>query len=394
MDFRLGAKSDAFRREVRAFLAEHATPAMIERCHRSGTLHDWAFHRALGKKGWIAASWPKTYGGQERDELEMAAFHEEAAHVPMDGLGITLMVASTLRRVGTDEQKAAILPGLLRGDAICALGYSEPGAGSDVAAARTRAVRDGDGWIIDGEKVFTTLAHEAQYVFLLTRTDPSRPKHDGLTMFLVPMDSPGIEVRPIHTLGGERTNATSYTGVRVPDSCRVGEVDGGWQVLMVALAYERSWALGREGVPVLRDFIAWARIARDDDGRRVIDDPAVRETIARVAIRNEVSILLALRATWVSASGQLPGVEGSMAKLFTSEAFQKSCSEMLAHQGHWGLAQRGEAEAAIGGAVEAAHRHAAVTTIAGGSSEIQRGIIAARGLRLPRAKASREPRER
>jgi alkylation response protein AidB-like acyl-CoA dehydrogenase len=386
MDFRLGSKSDAFRAEVRAFLQEHATPEMIERCHRSGTLHDWEFHRALGKKGWIAASWPKDLGGQGRDAFEMAAFDEEAAHVPMDGLGITLMVANTLRHVGTEEQKAEILPRFLSGEAIAALGYSEPGSGSDVAAARTRAVRDGKDWLINGEKVFTTLAHEAQYVFLLTRTDASVPKHKGLTMFLVPMNTPGIDVKPIYTLGTERTNSTYYTDVRVPDSCRVGEVNGGWNVMMIALTYERASAQGREGVPVLQDFIAWAREARDQDGRRIIDDPSVRETIARVAIRNEVSILLALRSTWVSAMGGMPGVEGSMAKLFTSEAFQRSCSEMLGHQGHAGLAQRGEPEAAGGGWVEAAHRHAAVTTIAGGSSEIQRGIIAARGLGLPRVK--------
>ena len=314
----------------------------------------------------------------------MAAFHEEAAHVPMDGLGTTLMVANTLRHVGTPRQIKEVLPRFLRGDAIAALGYSEPGAGSDVAAARTRAVRDGDDWIINGEKVFTTLAHEAQVVFLLTRTNAEVPKHQGLTLFLVPMDAPGIAVTPIFTLGSERTNATSYTDVRVSDSCRVGDVDGGWKVMMIALTYERATATGQEGVPVLQDFIAWARQTRDDDGGRVLDDPGVRQTIARVAIANEVSILLALRATWVSASGGLPGVEGSMAKLFYSEALQRSCSQMLAHQGHWGLGQRGEPEAAGGGWVEGGHRHAAVTTIAGGSSEIQRGIIAARGLGLPK----------
>jgi alkylation response protein AidB-like acyl-CoA dehydrogenase len=387
VDFRLGAKSDAFRREVRAFLQEHATPEMIARCHRTGTFHDWDFHRALGKKGWIAASWPKEFGGQERDACEMAAFHEEAAHVPMDGLGTTLMVANTLRHVGTAVQKAEILPRFLAGDAIAALGYSEPGAGSDVAAARTRAVRDGDHWVINGEKVFTTLAHEAQFVFLLTRTNLAAPKHHGLTLFLVPMNIPGITVKPIHTIGSERTNSTHYTDVRVHDGCRVGAVDGGWKVMMIALTYERATATGREGVPVLDDFITWAQRARDESGQRVIEDSAVRETIAKVALRNEVSILLALRATWVSSRGGLPGVEGSMAKLFYSEMLQKSCSELLAHQGHCGLVQRGEPEMAGGGWVEAGHRHAAVTTIAGGSSEIQRGIIAHRGLGLPKPKA-------
>ena len=237
MDFRLGERSDAFRDEVRAFLREHFRPEMVERAHDTGTSHNWEFHRALGAQGWIAASWPEEYGGQGRDPMEMTAMRDELrlAGVPTDGLGQTIMIARTLRAVGTDEQKQRFIPPALAGEIIFALGYTEPDSGSDVAAAKTRAVRDGDEWVIDGQKMFTTLAHEATYVFLLTRTNPDVPKHQGLTMFLVPLDSPGVEIHPVHTMGGERTNATFYTGVRVPDSLRVGEVDGGWDVMTVAL---------------------------------------------------------------------------------------------------------------------------------------------------------------
>jgi len=386
MNFRLGENSDAFRREVREFLQEHLTAETIERVHETGTIHDWALHRALGAKGWIGAAWPEEYGGQERDPFEMAAFHEEAARAgaPLDGMLISLMVANTLRHIGWEQQKREILPRVLRGEILIALGYSEPSAGSDVAAVRTRAERREDNWVINGEKVFTTLAHESQYVFLLARTDPNALKHRGLTMFLVPLDVPGVEIRPIHTLGGERTNATFYTDVVVDDGCRVGEVNGGWDVMTVALTFERAGSGGQEGARILQQFIEWAEQARDDRGQPRLEDPSVRRAIARVAIRNEVSLLLSHRSMWVSTQGNLPGVQGSMSKLFHSEAFQKTCTELLDLLGPEGVLQRDGGESPSEGWIEHAYRHAAVGTIYGGSSEVQREIIAGRGLGLPR----------
>jgi len=388
VNFRLGESSDTFRAEVREFLREHLPPETIERVHESGTVHDWAFHRALGAKGWIGASWPKASGGQERDPFEMTAFFEEAAlaGAPLDGLHLTMMVAETLRHVGTEEQQRSILPGVLSGETLIALGYSEPQAGSDVAAVSTRAERRGDEWLINGQKVFTTMAHEARYVFLLTRTDPDVPKHRGLTMFLVPLDTPGISIQPIHTLGGERTNSTFYTDVVVSDDARVGEVDGGWDVMNVALTFERAGSGGREGERVLSRFIEWARSARDDDGQPRIADPAVRDVIARAATRIEVASLLGHRATWIYANGGLPSVEGSMGKLFWSESFQTICAELIDSIGPAGVLQHGEPEAPGAGWIEHAHRHAAVGTIYGGSSEVQREIISGRGLGLPRAR--------
>lgn len=390
MDFRLGERSDEFRAEVAAFLDEHLTDEIIERVDATGTVHDWGFHRALAEQGWLAAAWPEAYGGQGRDPFEMAVFGQEAArrHAPMDGLATTMMVARTLLHVGTEEQKRAIVPRAVRGEILICLGYSEPDAGSDVAAARTRAVRDGDEWVITGQKMFTTLAHESEYVFLLTRTNPDVPKHQGLTMFLVPLDSPGIEIHPVHTLGGERTNITFYNDVRVPDRGRVGDVDGGWNVMTVALTFERSGGGGWETRRVLDHCIEWARTTRRPDGRRVIDDPVVRERLARVATECEVARLLGLRTSWVAHRGDLPGVEGSMSKLFASEAFQRACSDLLDLVGPEGLRRHGEPDAPADGWIEHAYRHAAVGTIYGGSSEIQRGIIAERGLRLPRTRGT------
>lgn len=390
MDFRLGERSDRFRAEVRAFLAETVTEAMRERAHASGTYHDWTLHRALGAKGWIAATWPRALGGQERDPSEMAAFHEEAqlAEAPIDGLLITMMVANTIRDLGSEAQKQEFIPPMIRGESLVALGYSEPEAGSDVAAVRTRAVRDGAGWRIDGEKVFTSLAHESQYIFLLTRTDPDKPKHKGLTLFLVPVDTPGIEIRPIRTLGGERTNASFYTNVHVDDRFRIGGVDEGWSVLGVALTHERAGG-SQEGTRVLGQFVDWAREARDADGGRCIDDPGVLEAVARVAIHNEVSYLLGRRPGWLMERGEPAAVASSIGRLFYTTGFQDTCSTLLDLLGPEGVLQHGQPGAPADGWIERAHRHAAVGTIYAGSSEIQRTIIARQGLRLPRGRVGR-----
>ena len=388
MDFRLGERSDAFREEVRGFLGAHFGPEMVERAHDTGTSHNWEFHRALGAQGWIAASWPEEFGGQGRDPMEMTALRDELrmAGVPTDGLGQTIMIARTLRAVGTEEQKQQFIPPALAGEILFALGYTEPDSGSDVAAAKTRAVRDGDEWIIDGQKMFTTLAHEATYVFLLTRTNPDVPKHKGLTMFLVPLDAPGVEIHPVHTVGGERTNATFYSGVRVPDSLRVGDVDGGWDVMTVALTFERGGFALSEADRVWQQTVDWATTTRRPDGTRVIDDPLVRERLAFMRMHDEVARLLALRCSYVAATGALPGVEGSMHKLFYAESMTADADELVDMLGVDGVLSHGDPEAPVNGWVEHLYRHAAVTTIYGGTSEVQRDIIASRGLGLPRSR--------
>jgi len=381
IDFSPPEHADAFRSEVREVLAEFVTPEVVACVHDTGTVHDPAFHRALAARGWIGASWPVEDGGQGRDPWEMRVFTEECARVdaPTDALSIVTMIGNTIRVVGTPEQKARVLPPILRGEVLLCMGYSEPEAGSDVAATRTTAVRDGDDWIINGEKIFTSMAHEANYVFLLTRTNPDVPKHRGLTMFLVPMDTPGVSVEPLWTLGAPgRTNRTFYRDVRVSDSARIGEVDGGWAVMNVALTFERGG--GFTAVRALDHAVEWAR-AHDR-----LDDADVRARLARVHAANEVSALLGLRSTWLHATGALPGVEGSMAKLYSASAFQTSTADLLDLVGTEGLLHESESDAPVGGVLEYQWRKSPVVTIYGGTNEILRTIIAERHLGLPRTR--------
>ncbi|QXC62961.1 acyl-CoA dehydrogenase family protein [Aquihabitans sp. G128] len=386
-DFRLGAEVLDFRREVREFLGRHVTPEVIERAHHTGTIHDNGLHAVMAEAGWISAGWPAEFGGQGRSPLEMNALTEEMylSGAPVDGLGVASLVAHTLLIDGTDWQKRTIIPEILSGKALCCLGYSEPDAGSDVAACTTKAVQDGDEWTINGQKMFTTMAHEAQYVFLLTRTNTEVAKHKGLTMFVVPMDQAGVSITPVHTMGGERTNITYYDDVKVDDKYRVGEVDGGWKVMMTALVFERNSAWYGELVRLLDHGLGWARSAPSPTGGLMVDDPLVRERLARIAVGNEISNLLGWRAAWMASEGTLPGVEGTMAKLFTTEHYQFAGNELIDALGTDGLTRHGDPTAtAADGWIEAIYRHCQVTTIYGGTSEVLRGIIAERGLQLPR----------
>jgi alkylation response protein AidB-like acyl-CoA dehydrogenase len=385
MDFRFEPATEAFRQEVREFIAAHLTDEIVARAHATGTMHDWGFHRALCERGYLAAGWPVEVGGLGRSAIDQCLLSQElfAARAPIDGLAIVAMIGATLLVCGTEEQKATVVPQILAGEVMGCLGYSEPDAGSDVAAVTTKAVRDGDHWVIDGQKMFTTMAHEAQYVFLLCRTNPDVPKHKGLTMFLVPMDTPGIEVSPVATVGGERTNITFYSGVRVPDTARVGEVDAGWGVMHAALVYERASANWGEPHHLVESVARWA-LEPGPDGSRPFDAPAVRAALARATTELEVGRLLLFRAAWLAARGELPQVEGSMAQLHVPEAFVRASAELLDLLGPAGLLRGVVPEAPLAGLVEHAYRHAVVTTIYGGSSEIQREIIAGRALGLPR----------
>lgn len=386
VDFRLGDRSDTFRDEVRAFLADALTDEVRERMHRSGVFHDPEFHRARVDRGLLAPGWPESLGGQGRDPMEMMALAEELqkASAPTYAVGTTLMVANIIRHVGTEQQQRRFLTPALRGDLIIVLGFTEPECGSDVAAAQTRAVRDGDQWVVNGQKMFTTNAQVADYAFMLTRTNPDVPKHKGLTTFLVPLREPGVEIRPIHTLSGERTNLTFYTDVRIDDDLRVGEVDGGWDVMAVGLTYERAGAQGGWSISLLEAMERWALSSAGDDGRPRAQDPRVRARLGRAAAENEVSTLLARRCAWVDASGRLPGVEGSMGKLFASEALTRQAADFVDMLGPDAMRSQGDPTAVEAGAAEYALRFSLGTTIYGGTSEVQRNVIAQRALGLPR----------
>ena len=385
MNFDIVDANREFRQEVSDFLDEHAGPDLIARCWARGTMHDWDLHRAMGAKGWFGRGWPEEYGGDGVDESpDPLILSDELSRrgIPADGLGMTTMVAQVILHAGSEEIKKDVIPRALRGELLLCLGYTETHGGSDAAGARTTAVRDGDSWVINGHKMFTTLAHEGDYVFLLTRTDPDAPKHRGLTMFLVPLRSPGVEIQPVHTIGDIRTNATYYTDVVVPDAARVGDVNAGWQVMQIALMYERVG--GTDDTRLLDSAVAAASTRRGENGGRLIDDPFVRERLARIATEREVARLLGRRSQWLAAKGERSLVSGSMYKLYSAEADVRAATDFVDIFGPAGVLERSAGDSPADGEFAHEFRHSIVLPIYGGSSEVQRRIIAERGLGLPR----------
>ena len=382
MDFSFGPSARDYKEQARQLLAEELTPERMGRVHHTGTFHDRDFHRALAARGWLAPGWPVELGGRGLDALEVLAFSEELAEAgaPMYGAATTMMIAGVIREVGTDGQRTAIIPKAVGGEILIVLGFTEPECGSDVAAVATRAVRQGDQWVINGQKMFTTNAHVADYVFLLARTDPDAPKHKGLTTFLVPLDQPGVTIQAVMTMSGERTNVTYYDDVPVDDAWRIGAVNAGWNTMSVALTLERAGAFGGEHRRLVAAADRWASSAPTADGKTLLDDPTVAVRLARAATEARVTRLLGLRSAAVLAGGGLPGVEGSMAKLFSSETLVRAADD-LATIAPDGL--RAD-DPTHGGELDRAVRHAQATTIYGGTSEVQRSIIAQRGLGLPR----------
>lgn len=388
MDFRVVDDLAHYREQAREWVSRYVTVEMVEEQKATGTYHTQSVHQQLADDGFLGAGWPREYGGTDVPvDLARTVFQEVArTGLHTDGWATTDMVIKTLSHIGTEEQKQRLIGGALRGEVIIVLGYTEPDNGSDAAAAKTKAVRDGDEWIINGTKMFTSTAHVGTHVFLLTRSNPEAPKHKGLTMFLTPMNVAGFDCQPVHTLGGQRTNATFYSDMRVPDSDRVGDVDGGWAVMKVALVYERGGFHPASGPNVAERFATWAQSTRRPDGSRAYDDVAVQERLARIAIDLEVAKLLGMKTAWISKIGGLPGVEGSMAKLFGPEAAQRHYSDMLDLLGADGVLQPHAAGAPLDGEIEHLFRNAVVGTVYGGSSEIMREIIAERRLGLPRSR--------
>ncbi|MEO8691961.1 MAG: acyl-CoA dehydrogenase family protein [Acidimicrobiales bacterium] len=390
MEFGWSAEALQLRDDARALFGEMVTDEVRARVRETGTHDDSRVRRALAEKGWLSAHWPPDEGGRGWDGLTVAALFDEAGRsgAPFEGYLNTMLVAELLRRVGSEQQRAEVLPRLVRGEALVALGISEPESGSDAAAAKLRAERDGDGWRLDGQKMFTTFAEVADYVLVLARTNPDVAKHRGLTTFLVPTQSEGFSLAPVATMGGERTNITFYTDLYVPDDARVGAIDDGWTMMGLVLSLERGVFPVVPGrcARLLEQAVEWARSQRDPVGRSRLADPVVREQLAWIAITNEVGRLLALRTVATHAEGRVPVVEGSMTKLFTTEAMQHVAATLLDIVGVDGLIADGSGGAIGGGVFERAYRHAPLETITGGTSEIQRDIIATAGLGLPRSR--------
>lgn len=382
MDFSLSAGQRAFRDEVREVVARHVTAATHRRVHETGTYADPDLYRAFAERGWLAGAVP---GLGKRDPVELyLLFHEmETQGAPFDGLVINMMIAGVINHLGSDFLRRQVLDRLVDGTGQMCMGFSEPDNGSDVANAKTRARRVGDRWVIDGAKMWTTLAHASDWVILLTRTDPDAAKHRGLTMFIVPLDTPGIDIHPVRTMGPERTNATFFTEVTIGDEWRLGGVGEGWKVMTTALAFERG-VMGNTnpGVQLLTSTAQWAARTFPDTP----DDLA--ETLAQIAVDNHVATLLTQKAAWIAAEGGLPGLEGSKAKLFSSEAYQQGIARLVDLIGLPALYPEQDERAAADGWLAHHLRHAPVMTIYGGTSEIIRNAIAERELGLPKTRPS------
>jgi alkylation response protein AidB-like acyl-CoA dehydrogenase len=384
MDFEWDAETLAFRDEVRRFLAEHLTPELEEHLYEQGLTHDDGFARALGERNWIAGDWPREgfelLGGPEMHVLEEEFAFTEA---PYYAVSTSMMVARVIRAVGNDWLKSEILPKVVAGEVTIALGMSEPEAGSDVAAVQSRARHVEGGWVIDGQKMFTTNAHVADYVFLLLRTEPESRRHHGLTTFLVPLGSEGVEAQAVFTVSGERTNITFYNDLFVEEQWRISDVGAGWSSLMMALQDEHSAPFGAHLGRALAAAERWAA-EPGADGTAPIDRADVRERLARVATDFEVSQLLEKRTSWMESVGQVPVVEGPMSKLFSTEAIVRGSEELTAVVGPDALRSRTDPTAVEKGSIEHLLRFALGTTIYAGTSEVQRNIIAQRRCGLPR----------
>jgi alkylation response protein AidB-like acyl-CoA dehydrogenase len=340
--------------------------------------------RALGEAGLLGVAWPVEYGGSGLTALEQYIFAEEARRVNAPLPMITLnTVGPTLIQYGTEEQKQKFLPAILRGEVDFAIGYSEPGAGSDLASLRTTAVRDGDEYVINGQKMFTSGAAYADYIWLAARTDPDAKKHKGITLFIVPTDSPGFSYKPLHTMPGVSTYYTFYDDVRVPASSIVLGENEGWKLVTNQLNLERA-ALGNLGAlePLFEKTLKWARETPYDDGY-VIDLPWVQQSLAKVEAQVAAYRLLNLRVNTSMSGGALAMGEASAAKVFGTELTQLVAKELLDILGQEGT-RKGDT-APLRGELEHAYRLAVINTFGGGANELQRDIIAMAGLGMPRA---------
>jgi alkylation response protein AidB-like acyl-CoA dehydrogenase len=377
----LDPETKSFWADCRAFFDEHVTDAVHEEERRTGNGFNEALHLAMGRRGWVAPQWPVDEGGAGLDNLRARIVQLELARsgAPTILASTTLLPPVAIRIFGNDALRAEVLPGVARGTIRICLGYTEPDCGSDLAAVRTRAVRDGDEWVIDGQKMFTTGAQHCQYCFCLTRTNVEARKHKGLTVFLVPLDLPGIEVRPIDTVGGERTNFVHFDAVRVNDHFRLGPVDEGWAVVSAPLAQEHGIdeedevRAGNTYATTTRRLldavVEWARAQVNEDGTTLLDDVNVRERLARVELDIELSEVS----------------PGPMGRIVSAETMVRDVADLLELVGPCGVLAHGEDGAVADGIVEYGFRFAPGTTIYGGSTDIHRNLIAERMLGLPRS---------
>jgi len=385
-------EQEALREELREYFSRLMTPERRESLTSSaGEYGDGSAYkeiiRQLGRDGWLGIGWPEEYGGQNRSMIEQLIFTDEAsiAGAPVPFLTINT-VGPTIMEFGTEQQKKEFLPRILRGELHFSIGYSEPGAGTDLAALRTAAVRDGDDYVINGQKMWTSLIQYADYVWLAARTDPEAKRHKGLSVFLVPTDRPGFDWQPVATVGGTVTSQTFYDDLRVPTDHLIGEENGGWKLITGQLNRERVSLCSAAGVQsILEEAIQWASATRLADGRRVIDQEWVRVNLARVHAKVEFLKLINWKIAWGAGKAALKPGDASATKVFGTEFYIEAYRLLMECLGEEGYLQAGSPGARLRGRLERMCRSTLVLTFGGGTNEIQRDIIAMLGLGMPRA---------
>ena len=391
MDFDFSPEEQKFADEVEEWLVDNHDPVVMDPTRENFTqLADTPERRAsmqkLAKKGWLGMSWPKEYGGQEIEGVYEFILNEALARhaAPQIGKGVGI-IGKTLIRHGSEKLKQEFLPQILDAKIEFAVGYSEPQAGSDAANMQLKAEKVEGGWKLNGQKMWTTSAHFADWYWVGARTDPDKPKHDGLSLFLIPMDHPGLEIQSLPTIGKDTTNQVFFKDVFVPDDYLVGQRGKGFQMISEALDLERFTMFTLSPISERsRVLVDWVKTAKRDD-EPLREDPNVRRLVARIVTDTAVAKALSTRFVCAAkAGGKPPTIESSQYKLFTTTLSQRVCKDALDITGAAGTIREGQEDAPLAGRFEGAYRATMNETVGGGSSEIQKNIIARRKLGLPK----------
>ena len=384
-------EQEALRKELRAYFADLMTPEVQEEMasgdgeYGNGDLYK-RLVRQMGEDGWLGIGWPSEYGGQNRTMIEQLIFMDEAnlANAPVPFLTINT-VGPTIMHYGTDEQKQELLPKILGGQLHFSIGYSEPEAGTDLASLTTRAVKDGEEWVINGQKMWTSLIQYADYVWLAVRTDPDAPKHKGLSMLLVPTSAEGFSWTPVRTMAGVTTSATFYQDVRVPLGALVGEENKGWNLITNQLNHERVALCSAAALQhAVNDVRRWAHETTLADGRRAIDQEWVQVHLARVHAKTEFLKLINWKIAWGVSKG-VGMADASATKVFGTELATEAWRLLMEVLGEEAVVRSGSPGAQLRARIERMYRSALILTFGGGTNEVQRDIIAMVGLGMPRA---------
>ena len=386
MDFSLSPEQEAFEKEIRRFVDQNLSPqlrAEVEREQYSIGPLGKQFLKLMGRQGWLGIGWPREYGGQGRGAIEQWLFLEEMAAENLPTGALTLSSAGpTLMRVGSEQLKSEYLPKILSGEVEFAIGYTEPNAGSDLASLQTQAVREGDSYLINGRKIYTSAAHHSTHIWLLARTDPNAPKHQGISILILPIDAPGVTIHPLYTMGSERSNEVFFQDVRVPAGNLVGEENKGWYYVSMALDFERLMP-HRRTRRFLDNLIDYAKNTVVD-GQPLSKNPCVRTTLARLAVDLEVARLFSLRSAWMIERGQVPNAEASILKVWITELNERIARAAQDIMGPYATLRETDPLAPAEGRLEKLYRGFPMHKFAGGTNQVMRNIIAQRGLGMPR----------